>query len=128
MINTKKYIGEKYKFNGRGGPYDCLGLVLQILRDNELYLPNDDGMKITKDWIEGNVNRLPEGLSKYCDQVKPEDKQPLDVVVFLIGKIPKHAGVIIDNYRFIHIFDNSTVHISKFSKWKKRLHSIWRVR
>lgn len=128
MIETKKYIGQKYKFNGRGGPYDCLGLVIDVLSDNGLYLPDDDGMKIESNWMKENPERFPEGLAKYCDRISVEDKQPLDVAVFLFGDIPRHAGVIIDDYRFIHIFENSTVHVSKFSKWKKRLHSIWRVR
>lgn len=128
MIETQKYLGERYKFNGRGGPYDCLGLVLEVLRDNGIDLPGDDGKKITSNWMNENPERLVEGLGCYFNQIDIEDKQPLDVAVFLIGGIPRHAGVIIDNYRIIHIFDNSTVHISRISKWKKRLHSIWRAR
>lgn len=128
MIKTKKYLGQKYKFNGRGGPYDCLGLVIDVLSDNGLHLPDDDGMKIKDNWMEENPQRFPEGLAKYCNRVSTENKQLLDVAVFIIGDIPRHAGVIIDDYRFIHIFDNSTVHISRLSKWRKRLHSIWRVR
>ena len=128
MIATEKYLGEKYEFNGRGGPYDCLGLVLDVLADNGIYLPDDDGMKIMPDWMQDNPERLPEGLTEYCDEVSIEDREPLDIAVFVVLGIPRHAGVIIDNYRFIHIFNNSIVSISKFSRWKKKIHSLWRVR
>ena len=128
MIATEKYLGEKYEFNGRGGPYDCFGLVLDVLVDNGIYLPDDDGMKIMPDWMQDNPERLPEGLTEYCDEVSIEDREPLDIAVFVVLGIPRHAGVIIDNYRFIHIFNNSIVSISKFSRWKKKIHSLWRVR
>ena len=128
-MNPEKYLNKKYKFNGRGkGGYDCLGLVVDFLADNDVILPDTDGRIIESDWMTKEKNRLPNGLSLYCDQVDIKDKQPLDVVVFLVGGIPRHAGVLIDDYKFIHIFDNSTARISKFDKWKKRLHSIWRVR
>lgn len=128
MINTDKYLGQEYKFNGREGPYDCLGLVIDVLADNGIYLPDNDGRIIKSNWMSKDKNRLPVGLSEYCTRIKPGEEQPLDVAVFVIATIPRHAGVLIDDYRFIHIYENSTVHISRFSKWKKRLHSIWRVR
>lgn len=128
-MDLEKYLGKEYKFNGRGKEgYDCLGLVVDVLADNNINLPDTDGSIIESDWIVKDKNRLPNGLSLYCDQVDIKNKQPLDVVVFLVGGIPRHAGVLINDYKFIHIFDNSKARISKFSKWEKRLHSIWRVR
>jgi cell wall-associated NlpC family hydrolase len=126
-MDLEKYLGKEYKFNGRGEEgYDCLGLVVDVLADNDIILPDTDGKVIPDDWMEENPNRLPEGLTLYCDQVK--NKKQFDILVFNVGGIPRHAGVLTDDYRFIHIFDNSKARISKFSKWKKRLHGIWRVR
>jgi len=128
-MDLEKYLGKEYKFNGRGEEgYDCLGLVVDVLADNNINLPDNDGEILPPDWMKENPNRLPEGLSLYCDQINKKNKQPLDVVVFEVGGMPRHAGVLVDNYRFIHIFDNSKARISKFLKWEKRLHSIWRVR
>jgi cell wall-associated NlpC family hydrolase len=128
-MDLEKYLGKEYKFNGRGEEgYDCLGLVVDVLADNNINLPDNDGEILPPDWMKENPNRLPEGLSLYCDQINKKNKQPLDVVVFEVGGMPRHAGILIDNYRFIHIFDNSKARISKFSKWRKKLHSIWRVR
>jgi cell wall-associated NlpC family hydrolase len=129
MIDTQKYLHKKYKFNGRGEEgYDCLGLMLEILRDNGINLPNGDGREIDENWQEKKPQRFIEGLSNYFNQINFEDRQPLDVVVFLIYGIPRHSGVVIDDYRFIHITENSKVHISKLPKWKNRIHSIWRAR
>jgi len=128
MMKTNKYLREKYKFNGRGGPYDCLGLVLQVLKDNGINLPDDDGEKIKFNWFQSDPNRFIEGLNYYFNRIEFSDRQPLDVVVFLMSQIPRHAGILTDKYNFIHIIENSTVHISKLSKWNKRIHSIWRVR
>jgi len=126
-MEIKKYLNSNYQFNGRGKEgYDCLGLVVDFLADNNIILPDTDGKIIPPDWMKENPNRLPEGLSLYCDRVN--NKKPFDILVFEVGGIPRHAGVLIDNYRFIHIFDNSKARVSKFSKWEKRLHSIWRVR
>lgn len=129
MIETDKYLYQKYQFNGRGKKgYDCLGLMLDVLNDNNIDLPDGDGRKINYDWFQSEPERFIKGLSNYFDKVDINDRQPLDVVVFLFAGIPKHSGVLIDNYNFIHIIENSTVHISKLSRWNKRIHSIWRAR
>lgn len=126
-MELKKYLNSNYKFNGRGKEgYDCLGLVVDVLADNNIILPDTDGKIIPPGWMKENPNRLPEGLSLYCDRVN--NKKQFDILVFEVGGIPRHAGVLINDYKFIHIFDNSKARVSKFLKWKKRLHSIWRVR
>lgn len=129
MIQTDKYLHKSYKFNGRGAEgYDCLGLMLDVLKNNGINLPNDDGREINFSWFQSEPDRFIKGLEKHFNRIKINDRQPLDVVVFLFDGIPRHSGVLVDKYNFIHIIENSTVHISKLSKWNKRIHSIWRAR
>lgn len=129
MIETDKYLHKKYKVNGRGEEgYDCLGLMLSVLGDNGINLPNDDGREITYNWHKSEPKRFVKGLEKYFKRIEINDRQPLDVVVFLINKTPRHSGVLINKYNFIHITENTKVHISKLSKWNKKIHSIWRAR
>lgn len=128
-MELEKYLNQKYKFNGRGKEgYDCLGLVFSILNENNIAIPISDGHKIEKDWMNKQPLRLLNHFKNHGKQIETKNRKELDVAVFEINNILRHAGVIIDNYRFIHIFDNSRARISQFSKWEKKLHSIWRVR
>ncbi|MFW5981523.1 MAG: C40 family peptidase [bacterium] len=129
-MDISKYLNVKYKFNGRGkkNQYDCIGLVIHVLNDNKINIPETDGKPINKNWVKNNPDRLINFLNQHGEQIDINEKLPLDLVVFLFKNIPKHIGVVVDNYRFLHIFENSTAHISRFSKWKKRFHSAWRIR
>lgn len=128
MIDTNKYLDKKYKFGDFGEEgYDCLSLMITILRDNGIQLPDDDGREISEVWQKKEPQRLIKGLSKHFNQIAFCDRQPLDVVVFSIYGVPRHAGVLVSKYKFIHITENSKVHISKLSRWKNNLHSVWKA-
>ena len=123
----RKYIGKEYKHNGRDDQLDCLGLVISFLRDNNIYLPNDDGKPIGEEWFKDNPNRLIEGLSQYGENINLDNLQPLDVVVFSFNNIPSHAGVMVDESQFIHAREGKKVAVIRIKHYKKFFHSGWRI-
>jgi cell wall-associated NlpC family hydrolase len=124
-----EYVGRKYQYNGRGEALDCLGLVISFLNDNGIYLPNDDGDPIQKDWYADRPLRLVNGLSQHGRKINnPEELQPLDVVVFSFRGIPRHVGVMTDKSHFIHAREGKKVAIIRLKHYKRFLHSCWRVR
>ena len=128
MIDTEKYVGRKYEHNGREDTLDCLGLVVSFLRDNGIYVPNNYGKSIKKDWYKDNPNRLVEGLPEYGEKISFEELQSLDVVVFSFRGIPKHVGVMTDKSHFIHAREGKKVAVVRLKHYKRFLHSCWRVR
>lgn len=128
MISVEKYVGKKYKHNGRDDQLDCLGLVISFLRDNGIYLPSDDGKPIQKEWFKDDPQRLVKGLSDFGEKIDVDNLKPLDVVVFAFKGIPKHAGVMIDRSRFIHAREGKKVAVIRLKHYKRFLHSCWRIK
>jgi len=122
-----KYVGRPYQHNGRGNTLDCLGLVISFLRDNGIYLPDDDGKPIEKDWYRTDPQRLVRGLSKYGKRISADQLQPLDVVVFSFRGVPRHAGVMVDRSHFIHAREGKEVAVIRLKHYKRFLHSCWRM-
>src|SRR5690606_11778146 len=92
-IDTRKYRGIAFRHNGRGmDGVDCLGLILVILRDAGIILPDDDGRPITPRWYDTDPQRLVRGLERYGRRIDVTELQPLDVVVFSFHGKPRHAG------------------------------------
>ncbi|KXS41189.1 MAG: cell wall-associated hydrolase, invasion-associated protein [Candidatus Frackibacter sp. T328-2] len=125
----RKHVGKPYRHNGRNlNGLDCLGLVVSFLRDNNIYLPDDDGKFIPEDWYKDDPERFINGLKQYGKKVEINDRQPLDVVVFSFKGIPKHAGVMISRSRFIHARRGKKVAVIRLKHYKKFFHSLWRIR
>jgi len=124
----RKYVGKKYKHNGREGILDCLGLVVSFLRDNGIEIPFDDGKRIDKNWYEKEPQRLVEGFAQYGNVILFEKLQPLDVIIFALDKeTPTHIGVMVDNMKFLHIVENSTARLSRIKHWKKYFYTAFRI-
>ena len=123
-----KYVGMEYEHRGGEGTVDCLSLVVSFLNDCGLYLPEDDGREIKKNWHEKDPKRFVRELSKYADEIHIDNIQPLDVVIFKLEGIPKHAGVMISGNKFIHAREGRKVSVTRLKHYKKYLHSCWRVR
>ena len=122
-----KYVGMEYQHRGPKGTVDCLSLVVSFLRDNGIYLPDDDGKKIEKDWYKKEPHRFVEVLSKYANEIKIDNIEPLDVLIFQLKEAPKHAGVMISRNKFIHAREGKKVAVTRLKHYKKYLHSVWRV-
>ena len=122
-----KYVGMEYEHRGKKGTVDCLSLVVDFLRDNDIYLPKDDGNLIDKKWYKDDPNRLIRELKKYANMKSIDEIKPLDVLVFKLQGIPKHAGVMVSRSKFIHAREGRKATVTRLKHYKKYLHSIWRV-
>ena len=127
MGSISQYIGKPYQHNGRGDSLDCLGLVISFLRDHGIYLPEDDGKPIPKNWFNEDPERLVRGLSQYGRKISPDELQPLDVVVFSFRGIPRHAGVMVDRSHFIHARQGKDVAVIRLKHYMRFFHSAWRI-
>mgnify|MGYP000659764857 CR=1 FL=1 len=123
----EKYVGMEYKHRGGEGTVDCLSLVVSFLRDNGIYLPDDDGKKIENNWYVKDPGRFVRELSKYANIVAAAEIQTLDIVIFELQGIPRHAGVVVDRNKFIHAREGRKVAVTRLKHYQKYLHSIWRV-
>lgn len=128
MIDARKYLGIPYKHNGRDkAGVDCLGLMLMVLRDAGIDLPNDDGRPIDPRWYDIDPERFIRGLEQYGRRIDVTELQPLDVVVFSFHGKPRHAGVMIDRSRFIHIRENQSVSIARLKRYSRYFYAAYRM-
>lgn len=122
-----KYVGKPYEHRGNGGTVDCLSLVVSFLGENGIYLPKDDGKIINKKWYKDDPNRLIRELKKYATMKSVDEVQPLDVLIFKLQGAPKHAGVMVSRSKFIHAREGRRATVTRLKRYKKYLHSVWRV-
>ena len=126
---VKKYIGIPYKLMGRDlNGLDCLGLMYRFYQDCGIKIPDRDGSDYTNDWVKEDPDRYLRGLLKIGKAAQIDDLRPLDLVYFKIGKYISHGGVMIDNYNFIHVIQETKVHVSQMNNaWNRRLIGVRRL-
>jgi len=103
-----KYIGTPYKHMGRDfDGLDCYGLILKIFNDISISLP-DVYEDYTPDFAWKGKDYF---LEQFCeDWIEVDKPQFLDVVAFKTKDgVINHAGVMLDEYRFIHCCRAGTV-------------------
>lgn len=124
----RKYIGCEYKHNGREDTLDCLGLVVSFLRENGIKIPDNDGREIKKEWYKKEPQRLVRGFAQYGNVISFDKLKPLDVVIFALDKeTPAHAGVMVDNMKFLHVIEGSTARLSRIEHWKKYFYTAFHI-
>lgn len=128
LVDARKYLGIPFKYNGRSPDgVDCLGLILMVLRDAGIELPDDDGRPIDPRWYDTDPQRLVRGLERYGRRIDVTELQPLDVVVFCFHGKPRHAGVMVDRNRFIHIRENQTVTVARLKRYSRFFYAAYRM-
>lgn len=106
---------------------DCLGLILVVLRDAGIILPDDDGRPIDPRWYDADPERLIRGLERYGRRIDITEIQPLDVVVFCFHGKPRHTGVMIDRSHFIHIRENQSVSVARLKRYSRFFYAAYRL-
>ena len=129
-MNTKqikelvnKYKGIPYCHAGRDlNGLDCLGLIYLFYNDCGVYIPDGDGKPYSPDWYKDDPDRYRRGIIKYGEPAPLDDLRTLDLVYFRMFKYISHTGIMLDTQHFIHVHQNSVVHISPLNFiWRKRL-------
>lgn len=127
-INARRYLGLPFRHNGRDlNGVDCLGLMLLILKDAGIELPNDDGQPINPKWYNTEPERFIKGLEQYGQRINITELQPLDVVVFCFKEIPRHAGVMISRSHFIHIRENDCSSVVRLKRYSRFFYAAYRM-
>lgn len=121
----EKFKGVKFKDNGRSleEGLDCLGFIILFYREFGIYLPNDDGRPIEKDWFVKEPDRYIDNIKKLnAKPVKYKDLRALDLVYFAISRnIITHSGVMINKRQFAHMSPKSNFLISRLERhWLTR--------
>jgi cell wall-associated NlpC family hydrolase len=113
-----KYLGVPYKHQGRSiEGTDCYGLIVMLF--NELGIRIIDLERYDEDWSwKGKALDLEENYKSWNKVAKPI---MYDVVLFRNGKgVVNHAGVMLDNNRFIHTSKGAGTVVGRVSEFIKK--------
>jgi cell wall-associated NlpC family hydrolase len=120
---VKKYSGIPYKHAGRDlTGLDCLGLIHFFYKDCGIDVPASDGREYSPDWTKTDPERYLRGIMAVGSVAPVDNLRPLDLVYFRMGRNITHGGVMVDSEYFLHVLQNTTVHVSPLNHiWKRRL-------
>jgi len=125
---TSKYLGIPYKNKGRDlKGLDCYGLVIMIYRDLGFELL--DYWQYAQDWYKSKKDLINENYKLQWEKV--EFPEIYDIVVMkLKSSIPNHCAVYLGNYKVIHVYENSDVHIDDLTlpQWKSKIYGCFRFK
>lgn len=93
--------------------------MLSVYRAFGIALPDGDGQPIAPDWWQRDPDRYLRGLLQHGEAVSGE-LRPLDLVYFRIGGVVRHAGVMVDTQRFIHVLEHRPVMVTRLGSWWSR--------
>lgn len=115
----------------QGAGIDCAMLLVAVYREVGL-IPSDlDPRPYPPQWhLHGNEERYKNMVSKFAQEVAdPSDRQPLpgDVVLFRVGRLFAHGGIITDWPKIVHARApgkcwEEDVSLDSFGK-----HALWRL-
>ncbi len=120
--SARSWLGTPYKHQAscKSVGCDCLGLVRGVWRETQGAEP-EPVPAYTSTWAEtGNVENLIGLGEKYF--VETENPRAGDIIIFRMRRngIAKHVGVLSDDSKFIHAYDNACVVETWMSKfWSK---------
>lgn len=122
---ARRYSGVRWVHQGRGrGGVDCVGLILCVMTDLELAIPED---------VRSNYGRAPTGellqiVAQHCERIDADAPGALLLVRWPGEQTPSHAGIRTD-LGMIHAYRNhSGVREHGYrGKWPQWTDSAWRL-
>ena len=148
IAEARSWIGTKFKYQGRvkksnmdQGGCDCLGIIIKIAEQLNLYSKTGQLLYL---YDQTNYEKLPnpQEIIDFCnlhfDQVSPEEMAPGDIVILSFNKKPQHLAIISDTaisdnisnaqLSIIHSFlgTRKIVEQTLTTYWKKKIHSCYR--
>lgn len=108
----------------KGVGCDCIGLLRGVWEKLKGELPIQPPVYAQQWYLHQSYSQLIEVLTQTYDFTKGSGFQPGSVLCFSIGGRPAgHAGIMVDNGRFIHSYMSSkkVVEVSLDSSWRDRV-------
>lgn len=120
----KKYERVPFVYNGRDMlGLDCLGFIILFYMEFGIYIPNDDGREIDKDWYKKDPERYIKNIKKLPGtRISYFDLQALDLVYFAISRdIITHTGIMINDSEFAHMSPKKNFVVNNIDgAWRRR--------
>lgn len=131
------WIGTPYQHQamvkGKDGAVDCAMLIAGVALNIGLVQRDDlkDIPNYPKEWhLHQDIPMLTDIMKSFgCEKKKSLYAHPADIIVFKIGRVPSHLGIMLENNKMIHAFGgaNKQVVVNEFGEqWKKRLVEVYR--
>ena len=125
MIITEamSWAGTPYKHQAscKGAGCDCLGLIRGVYR--RFWPEPEQPLAYTPSWAEAaGEETLANAATQYLQPIAPLQRAPSHVLLFRYKKgFPaKHAGILIDEDRFLHAQVGAGVSLVSLSQWWQR--------
>jgi NlpC/P60 family putative phage cell wall peptidase len=130
LSEAVSWIGTPYRHQGsrKGVGCDCLGLVRGVWK--AVYgIEPERPAAYAADWAEASgADLFLEAARRHCRQKAISDAAPGDLLLFRWRPhLPaKHAGILIDESRFIHAYQGHSVTISSLvPQWRRRIAAVF---
>lgn len=124
------YVGLPYKSRGRDRDgLDCWGLFYLAGREAlDLPLPDYEGPAWDDAVSSAGIVKAAATFAKRFQRLKPGEEQIGDGVLFFIGGLPIHIGMVIGRRRFLHIERNMTSTVARYDalEWRFRVEGFYR--
>lgn len=121
MIDFRDMLGKPYKTGGRGPDnYDCYGCFIEVMRRYGKEFPDFLYDELTAE-LEARLVHTRKALV-HAEKIG-EPKEGVAVVFFVAG-LPRHVGVCVDAFQFIHC-GRYGVRIEDLSSWSKRIEGFY---
>lgn len=124
-VSYHEFLGIPFKFLGRDhSGVDCLGLIWLYLRSRGYAIPDSDGLPMLEDKQEDYPARAMEALRKIGTEV--EFPQADDVVLMNLPGGYTHLGVMVDEWRMLHVLKDRPSALELVTKYRRRIAGVFR--
>ena len=130
LAEALSWVGTPYRHQGsrKGVGCDCLGLVLGVWRAVYGAAPELPGA-YAPDWAEaGEQDLFLDAMRRHCREKPLDAMSPGDLLLFRWRPhLPaKHAGILVEQNRFIHAYQGNAVTVSALvPQWRKRVAGVF---
>lgn len=134
ITEARTWVDTPYRHQGRtkGVEVDCIGLPIGVAR--ELHIrPDSFFLMLARDYRAYNRASIDNSLYNACKKFVPEvlrrQRMPSDIVLFLIEKELRHAGILTENNTVIHSCDKTKKCVEHvYSKdWQLSTYAVFRL-
>lgn len=112
----------------KGVGVDCAHFLIRVYATVGLIEDFTPERYVPQWFLHRDEPRFLNTLAGYAHQIKPEDAQSADVVMYNFGRHAAHGAIIVDEHAIVHAFSYAgRVIRSDRRQFSSRVHSYWGV-